>query len=112
MKKWSISWKSSKQRRKQRKYRFNAPLHVRQKLLSANLDKTLRKEYKKRSLPIRSGDEVVVVIGKYKGTFGKITEINLKKMLVYVDSVKVKKASGQEVNAKIDPSNLKIDKHF
>ena len=54
--------------------------------------------------------EVVVVIGKYKGTFGKITEINLKKMLVYVDSVKVKKASGQEVNAKIDPSNLKIVK--
>ncbi|MBI5332488.1 MAG: 50S ribosomal protein L24 [Candidatus Aenigmarchaeota archaeon] len=110
MREWSRSWNSSKQKRKQRKYRFNAPYHIKQKLLSATLDKTLRKTYKKRSLPIRSGDEVVVMRGTHKGTMGKITKVNLKHMSVYVDNVKVKKVSGQEVNAKIDPSNLKIIK--
>jgi len=50
--KFSAHWKSSKQTRKQRKYRANAPIHVQRKLLSANLSKELRKKYEKRDFPI------------------------------------------------------------
>ncbi|MCW1309534.1 MAG: 60S ribosomal protein L26, partial [Candidatus Nanoarchaeia archaeon] len=37
MKYWSKKWKSSKKPSKQRKYRYNAPLHIRRKFLSVNL---------------------------------------------------------------------------
>lgn len=110
MKKWSRSWISSTQRRKQRKYRENAPNHIRQKMVSVNLDKPLRKDYKKRSLPVRKGDEVVVMRGSHRGKAGKITKVVLKSLTVYVDNVKIKKVSGQEVIDPIDPSNLKITK--
>ena len=52
-KKFSASWKTSTQPRKQRKYRHNAPMHLRQKLVSVHLSKDLRKNYGKRSIPVR-----------------------------------------------------------
>ena len=56
-KKFSQHWKSSKQRRKQRKYLANAPLHTKNKFVSSNLAKGLRKTYGIRSLTLRKGDE-------------------------------------------------------
>ena len=64
--KFSNSWISSKQVRKQRKYRYNAPLHRKRRFLSAPLSKELRKDYGKRSLVVKKGDEVVY--GKYSGS--------------------------------------------
>jgi len=110
MKLWSAKWKSSKQPRKQRKYRAKAPLHARQKMMRAHLSKQLRKEYGKRSSGIRKGDEVIVMRGKYRRISGKIAEVDMKKLKVYVDSAKAKKVSGQEVQAAIDPSNIIITK--
>lgn len=107
---FSPKWISSKQRRKQRKYRYNAPLHRRQKMLSAHLDKKLRTDYKKRSLPIRKGDETIVMKGEYKGQKGSIAEINMKKLVVFIENIKSKKSNGQEVMVPFDPSNLKITK--
>ncbi|MCD6275005.1 MAG: 50S ribosomal protein L24, partial [Candidatus Aenigmarchaeota archaeon] len=48
---FSKSWVKSKQPRKQRKYRHNAPKHIRQKFMHANLSKELREKYNRRSLP-------------------------------------------------------------
>jgi len=110
MKEWSRYWISSKEKRKQRKYRYNAPLHIRQKLMSVNLDKKMRADYKKRSLPIRKGDEVLIMKGMYKGKLGKVVKLDLKKLKVYVDNAKIKKVSGQETTDPIDPSNLRIIK--
>ncbi|MEM7819838.1 MAG: 50S ribosomal protein L24 [Candidatus Aenigmatarchaeota archaeon] len=109
-KKFSRYWKSSKQPRKQRKYRYNAPLHIRQKMVSAHLDKELRKEYKKRSIPIRKGDEILIMRGEFKGRKGIVTKVDLNKMKIYVDNVKRKKVSGQETEIPLDPSNVKIIK--
>jgi large subunit ribosomal protein L24 len=110
--KFSNHWKSSKQPRKQRKFRHNAPLHVRQKLVSATLDKSLRKEFKTRSLPVRKNDEVQVMRGEFKKMKGKVSRVDLKKMKVYVEGIKRKKSSGQEVLIPIDPSNVKIVKLY
>ncbi|MCD6092525.1 MAG: 50S ribosomal protein L24 [Candidatus Aenigmarchaeota archaeon] len=106
--KFSTKWKSSKQIRKQRKYRANAPLHLRQKMVSAHLDKKLQKAFGRRSLPVRREDKVKIMRGKFKGATGMVTRVDLKKLKIYVDSAKRKKVSGQEVQVPIDPSNVKI----
>lgn len=109
-KQFSRSWISSKQPRKQRKYRYNAPLHVRQKLLSAHLDKGLRKMYNRRSVPVRTGDEVLVVRGAFRKQHGKVTKVDTKMLKIFVDSVKRKKVSGQDIELPIDPSNVILTK--
>ncbi len=110
MKDFSTKWIASKQPRKQRKYRYNAPLHVRQKLVSAHIDKLLRKEYKVRSMPVRKGDEVVIARGKYKKRKGVVARVDLKRMKIFIDGLKRKKVSGQEVDVAIEPSNVIITK--
>ncbi|MBL7206571.1 MAG: 50S ribosomal protein L24 [Candidatus Aenigmarchaeota archaeon] len=106
--KFSKEWKSSVQPRKQRKYRYNAPLHIRHKFLSAHLASNLRERFKRRSLPLRKGDDVEVMRGSDKGLKGSVDRIDLKKAKVYIDSIKVKKVDGSEVHRPIDPSNLRI----
>lgn len=107
-KKFSKNWVRSTQPRKQRKYRYNAPLHMRQKLVSAHLEKRLRQSYGKRSLPVRKGDEVVVLRGEFRKKKGNVTRVDLKRLKIFVDNVKRKKVSGQEVEVPIDPSNVMI----
>ncbi len=109
-KSYSSRWKSSRQPRKQRKYRHNAPLHKRQKMVSAHLAKDLRKQYKRRAMPLRKGDEVKVMKGQHRGSYGKIEKIDLKRLKVNIENVKTKKTSGEEVAVTIDPSNLLITK--
>ncbi len=63
----NINNKVTTSRRKQRKRHFEAPSHVRRRLMSAPLSKELRQKYGVRSMPIRKDDEVTVVRGHYKG---------------------------------------------
>ncbi len=107
-KKISTSWKSSKQPRKQRKYRANAPLHLRKKFVSVNLSKELRKKQGKRNLPAKKGDKVKVLVGKFKGKTGKIVTVNLKTSKIIVEDIQVKKQDGSKANVKLQPSNLQI----
>ena len=80
--KFSSSWRRSSQPRKQRKYRYNAPLHIKQKFVSTHLSKNLRDKYKKRNINLRKGDSVKVMRGQFKNKSGKVEEVNLKKTLV------------------------------
>jgi large subunit ribosomal protein L24 len=98
----------SKKPRKQRKFLYNAPLHIRRKMISAHLSKELREKYKRRSLPLRKGDEVKVMRGEFKGTIGKIVRIDTKEYKVYIDTVKKKRSIGTEYLVPIRPSNLLI----
>jgi large subunit ribosomal protein L24 len=98
----------SKKPRKQRKFLFTAPLHVRRKFLSAHLSKELKEKYKTRSFPLRKGDEVEVMRGEFKKKVGKIARVDLKKCRVYVEGITVKRTDGTERLAPIHPSNLRI----
>ena len=100
----------SKQPRKQRKYRYNAPLHVRHKLVSATLSKELRKEVGRRSVPIRKGDEVEIMRGSFDGFKGAVERVDLRNLKVYVEGANAKKVDGTEVAKPIDPSNVRITK--
>jgi len=108
MKKWSNKWKSSKNPSKQRKYRYNAPLHVKRKFLSVHLSKELKKKYKRRSIPVRKGDEVAVMRGKYKKMSGKVSKVDIKEGKVYIEGITRKKVAGTEIPVKFEPSNLMI----
>lgn len=106
--KFSTRWKSSKQPRKQKKYLANAPLHLRKKFVSINMSKELRKKYSKRNIPVRKGDVVKVMSGKFKKKQGKVLEVNLKTSKIIVDGLQVKKQDGSKANVKMEPSNLQI----
>lgn len=106
--KFSTHWKASSQPRKQRKYRANAPLHLRKEFVSINLSKELRKKIGKRNLPAKKGDKVKIFIGKFKGKTGKILSIDLKTSKIIVEEMQVKKQDGSKANVKLQPSNLQI----
>lgn len=98
----------SSQPRRQRKFLYTAPLHLRRKMLSAHLSKELRQQYKKRSLSVRKGDEVQIMRGEHVGKTGKISRVDLKKYKVYIEGVTIKRTDGTERQIPIHPSNLKI----
>ena len=98
----------SKQPRKQRKYLYNLPLHKRRKLLSCLLSKELREKYNRRNFPVRSGDTVVVMRGKFKGTKAKVVDVDYKKIMVYLENISRKNSQGKEVLIGFRPSNLMI----
>ena len=106
--KFSISWRRSVQPRKQRKYRYNAPLHIKQRFVSAHLSKDLRKKYNKRSINLRKGDSVKIMIGQFKKKQGKVDEVSLKKTRVYVSGIEITKKDGTKTRFPIHPSNLMI----
>ncbi len=105
---WSSKWKSSTQPRKQRKYRLNAPLHIKRRFMSANIASALRERFGKRSMVVRKGDEVMVTRGKMKGTKGVVEKVDLKSEKVFIEGVKMKKVDGSDVTKPFTPSNLVI----
>ncbi len=98
---------NSKKPSKQRKFLYNAPLHLRHKMMSAHLSKELREKYGFRSIPVRKGDKVRVVRGnpEYRKE-GKIAEVDLKHYRVHIEGITRKKVDGTEVYVPIHPSNI------
>ncbi|XP_038601398.1 60S ribosomal protein L26-like [Tachyglossus aculeatus] len=92
-------------RSKNRKRHFNAPSHIRRKIMSSPLSKELRQKYNVRSMPIRKDDEVQVVRGHYKGQqIGKVVQVYRKKYVIYIERVQREKANGTTVHVGIHPS--------
>jgi len=106
MKEYSIKWKGSRKPGKQRKFRINAPLHLRGKFLNVHLSKELKKQHNRRSLRIREGDTVKVVRGGFKNKTGKIESVNLKEGRVFVSDIVIAKKDGTKSFVGLDPSNL------
>lgn len=98
----------SKQPRKQRKARFNAPLHVRHKLMGVTLSEELRERYEIRSLPVRKGDTVLVMRGDFKEQEGKVEKVDYKNYRLLIDGVSVQKPDGNQVYHPVHPSNVML----
>jgi large subunit ribosomal protein L24 len=105
---FSKSWRNSVQPRKQHKFIANAPLHIMHKFLSANLSKALRELHGKRSLPLKTGDEVLVMRGKFKKKTAKVTSVDIKKGFVYLEGMQRTKKEGTKVNIPFNASTLQI----
>lgn len=107
-KQFSNLWKSSKQRRKQRKFRYNAPLHAKHKFLSAHLSKELMKKHGKRNVPVRKGDTVKIIRGQFRNHVGKVEKVLLRKTKIYVEGAEQIKRDGTKSFYPIHPSNIII----
>ena len=101
---------SSIQPRKQRKARYDAPLHVRRQQLAAHLSEELLLKYNRRSIPVVTGDEVKVLRGSFKGETGKVVDVDTKHRNLIIEGVTIKKADGTDVPRPVDPSNVLITK--
>lgn len=106
--KFSKNWKSSSQPRKQRKYIFNAPLHLRRKFFSVRLSDELTKKYGCRNVPVRKGDKVKIMRGQFKKHENKVEGIDNKKIRVYVTGAERTKTDSSKSLYPIHPSNLMI----
>jgi large subunit ribosomal protein L24 len=105
---FSTTWKSSTQPRKQRKYRYNAPLHLKQKYLHVHLSKELRDKYTTRNVQIKKGDKVLVLRGKFSKKEGKVDRVSLKYEKVYITGIEMIKKDGTKLLNPFNPSNLMV----
>ena len=108
MKTFSKNWKGSKKPKKQRKYMAKAPLHIKRKFLNAGLSKELRIKHKKRSIELRKGDIVRVLVGKSKGKKGKVSKVKTKQGKIYIEGIQRKKRDGSAVEIPFRAPNLQI----
>jgi large subunit ribosomal protein L24 len=103
---WSNDWNSSTNPQKQRKYRENAPQHVKDTLISVNLSDTLREELGTRSISLNLGDRVKIMRGDRKGAEGIVSKIDRQKEKVYISGIEVTRQDGSTSDLPLRPSNL------
>lgn len=94
--------------RKQRKYRYNAPLHIRSHFVNAHLSDELSKKHKKRAMTVRAGDKVKIMRGQFRGKEGLVKEVDLKNCVIFVEGITRQKVNGQDTFVSLQPSNLMI----
>ena len=97
-------------RRSQRKLQLSAPSSIKRRLMSCHLNKSLRDQYKIRALPIKRGDEVKILKGKFKGKSGKVVQVYRRRSVIYVDKITREKQNGQSVFCPLKPSYCVIEK--
>lgn len=93
---------------KQRKMLYQAPDHIRHKILAAHLSPELRASHIVKSLPVRSGDTVRLMRGDHKGFEGKITRIDSARYRIYVEGLTREKVDGTTIFVPIHPSKVLI----
>ena len=106
--------KPVKNPRKQRKRLYNAPAHLRHKLMAAPLSPELAASKKTKSLPVRKGDTVRVVRGDHIGFEGKVNRVDLKRYRIFLEGLTREKVDGTNIFVSVHPSkviikNLKLD---
>jgi len=106
--------KPVKDPRKQRKRLFNAPAHLRHKLMAASLVPNLVSSKGVKSLPVRKGDTVRVMRGDHMGFEGKVNRVDLKRYRIFIEGLTREKVDGTNIFVSVHPSkvmikNLKLD---
>jgi large subunit ribosomal protein L26e len=100
----------SSSRRKCRKAHFAADSTSKRKIMSAPLSDELQKAHGVRALPVRKGDEVMVVRGTYKNRDGKVIQVYRKKYIIHVERIQKEKNNGATVMIGLHPSKCVITK--
>ena len=95
---------------KQRKMLYNAPLHLRQKIMAAHLSPELIASKGIKSLPIRKGDTIQVIRGDNKGFEGKISRVDLKRYRIFIEGLTREKVDGTNIFVSVHPSKVIIKK--
>ncbi len=93
---------------KQRKMLFNAPAHIRHKLMAAPLSAELLAQKGAKALPVKKGDTVRIMRGDHKGFEGKVSRVDLKHYRVYLEGLTREKVDGTTVFVALHPSKIMI----
>ncbi len=106
--------KTVKDPRKQRKRLYNAPAHIRHKLMAAPLAPELIRSKGVKTLPVKKGDTVRVVRGDHIGFEGKISRVDMKRYRIFLEGLTREKVDGTNIFVSVHPSkvmikNLKLD---
>jgi len=100
--------KRVKNPRKQRKRLFNAPAHIRHKLMSAPLSNELAASRGAKTLPVRKGDTVRILRGDSKGFEGKVSRVAPNEYHIYIEGLTREKVDGTNIFLPIHPSKVQI----
>lgn len=94
--------------RKQRKFRFTAPMHKRQNFVNVHISKELSTKLgtKRRSIEVRKGDTVKVMAGDHKGKSGKVVDVNLRTGKIRVDGVNRKNSKNKDLQIPLFASSV------
>ena len=95
---------------KQRKMLYNAPLHIRQKIMVAHLSQELIASKGIKSLPLRKGDTIQVIRGDNKGFEGKISRVDLKRYRIFIEGLTREKVDGTNIFVSVHPSKVILKK--
>jgi large subunit ribosomal protein L24 len=100
--------KPVKDPRKQRKRLYNAPAHLRHKLMVAPLAPELISSKGAKSLPVRKGDTVRIVRGDHLGFEGKVSRVDLKRYRIFLEGLTREKVDGTNIFVSVHPSKVMI----
>jgi ribosomal protein uL24 len=76
--------------------------------MASTLDKPLREKYSRRSIEVRTGDEVKVMRGKFSKKLGKVGIVDVKHTRIQIDGLQRAKKGGEKLETWFNPSNVKI----
>lgn len=93
---------------KQRKRLFNAPAHIRHKLMAAPLSSELAVSKGAKTLPVKKGDTVRILRGDNKGFEGKVSRVDLKAYRIYLEGLTREKVDGTNIFLAVHPSKVQI----
>jgi large subunit ribosomal protein L24 len=93
---------------KQRKRLYQAPVTERYRRFSAPLTAKLKESHGTNSVPVRTGDKVMIMRGDRKGFEGKVTQINRKNYRISVEGADREKVDGTSISVPIHPSKVMI----
>lgn len=76
--------------------------------MNAHLSKELRDKYRRRHIPVKTGDKVKILRGQFKKKEGKIERVDRKKERLYINGIEIVKKEGTKVLIPVHPSNVII----
>jgi large subunit ribosomal protein L24 len=100
--------KRIKNPKKQRKRLFNAPAHIRHKLMAAHLSSEIAVSRGVKTLPVRKGDTVRIERGDNKGFEGKVSRVDLSEYRIYLEGLTREKTDGTNIFISVHPSKVQI----
>jgi large subunit ribosomal protein L24 len=87
---------------------YNAPQHLKRKMISAPLSTSLRAEYGTRSMPVVEDDTVSITKGDRKLAEGRVIRINTDKQTINIEGVTRTRLDGSTVHIPIRAENVMI----
>ena len=95
---------------KQRKAYFQGPLHAKKRTMRAHVADDLMEKYDIWTVRVHKGDTVKIMRGGYAGHTAKVTHVDIKRRVLFIEKVTSVKSDGKETARPIHPSNVLVTK--